>query len=115
LSFASLKGKLEFSGVFSGHCRGLAITAAVTRTQVPRLKGGCLILRSLDHKSFYYFIVLSAIIEEVSSMPFGVDPQIMMSIVKGLYTLNPGEAGFLLSHIPASILCMKFPCIAQPA
>jgi len=33
--------------------------------------------------------VLFAIIEEVSSMPFGVDPQIMMSIVKGLYTLNP--------------------------
>lgn len=33
--------------------------------------------------------VLFAVIEEASSKPFGVDPQVMMSIVKGLYSLNP--------------------------
>lgn len=33
--------------------------------------------------------ILFALIEEVSSRPFGVDPQILMSIVKGLYSLNP--------------------------
>lgn len=29
-------------------------------------------------------------IDEVSSKPFGVNPQIMMSIIKGLYSLKPG-------------------------
>ena len=39
-----------------------------------------------------------AVIEEVSSKPFGVDPHIMMSIIKGLYSLNPGKV-FLYAHI----------------
>lgn len=33
--------------------------------------------------------ILFVVIEEVSSKPFGVDPQIMMAIVKGLYSLKP--------------------------
>lgn len=32
---------------------------------------------------------LFTVIEEVSSKPFGADPQVMMSIVKGLYSLKP--------------------------
>ncbi|KAL9982748.1 hypothetical protein ACROYT_G004841 [Oculina patagonica] len=32
---------------------------------------------------------LFGVIEEVSSKPFGVDPHIMMSIIKGLYSLKP--------------------------
>ena len=32
--------------------------------------------------------------EEVASRPFAVDPQMLMSIVKGLYSLNPGKFSF---------------------
>lgn len=34
--------------------------------------------------------MLADVIEQVSSRPFGVDPQVMMSIIKGLYSLKPG-------------------------
>ena len=34
---------------------------------------------------------VAAVIEEVSSKPFGADPQVLMSIVKGLYSLKPGD------------------------
>ncbi|XP_020624518.1 CDK2-associated and cullin domain-containing protein 1-like [Orbicella faveolata] len=33
--------------------------------------------------------LLFEVIEQVSSRPFGVDPQVMMSIIKGLYSLKP--------------------------
>ena len=40
--------------------------------------------------------------EEVASRPFAVDPQVLMSIVKGLYSLNPGKfslSGLVLSRV----------------
>lgn len=43
------------------------------------------------HKLHLSVCVVTAVIEEASSKPFGVDPQVMMSIVKGLYSLNPGK------------------------
>ena len=38
------------------------------------------------------YTCVCAVIEEVSSKPFGVDLHIMISIIKGLYSLNPGKA-----------------------
>lgn len=39
------------------------------------------------------------VIEQVSSRPFGVDPQVMMSIIKGLYSLKPGLYTVLLKSV----------------
>ena len=36
------------------------------------------------------FCSFTDVIKQVSSRPFGVDPQVMMSIIKGLYSLKPG-------------------------
>ena len=44
----------------------------------------CIVYNNIN----YY---VAAVIEEVSSKPFGADPQVMMSIVKGLYSLKPGD------------------------
>ena len=42
-------------------------------------------------RSHIVYNYVAAVIEEVSSKPFGADPQVMMSIVKGLYSLKPGD------------------------
>ena len=42
-------------------------------------------------RSCIVYKYVAAVIEEVSSKPFGADPQVMMSIVKGLYSLKPGD------------------------
>lgn len=42
-------------------------------------------------RSCIVYNYVAAVIEEVSSKPFGADPQVMMSIVKGLYSLKPGD------------------------
>ncbi len=53
-------------------------------------------LKKLFRKILWQFSIterfcwLAGVIEEVSSKPFGVDPQVMMSIIKGLYSLKPG-------------------------
>ena len=44
-----------------------------------------------DCRSCIVYNYVAAVIEEVSSKPFGADPQVMMSIVKGLYSLKPGD------------------------
>ena len=44
-----------------------------------------------DCHSCIFYNYVAAVIEEVSSKPFGADPQVMMSIVKGLYSLKPGD------------------------
>ena len=44
-----------------------------------------------DCHSCIVYNYVAAVIEEVSSKPFGADPQVMMSIVKGLYSLKPGD------------------------
>ena len=43
------------------------------------------------HSCIIVYNYVAAVIEEVSSKPFGADPQVMMSIVKGLYSLKPGD------------------------
>lgn len=45
------------------------------------------------YKSFFVSVCcfILDIMEEVASRPFAVDPQMLMSIVKGLYSLNPGK------------------------
>lgn len=42
-------------------------------------------------RSCIVYNCVAAVIEEVSSKPFGADPQVMMSIIKGLYSLKPGD------------------------
>ena len=48
--------------------------------------------------------------EEVASRPFAVDPQMLMSIVKGLYSLNPGKfsfSGLVLSRVGVDFMGQK--------
>lgn len=48
--------------------------------------------------------------EEVASRPFAVDPQMLMSIVKGLYSLNPGKfsfSGLVLSRVGRDFMEQK--------
>lgn len=64
------------------------------------------------YKSFFVSVCcfILDIMEEVASRPFAVDPQMLMSIVKGLYSLNPGKfsfSGLVLSRVGRDFMEQK--------